>query len=73
MKIVSIITVNFNQPAVTEDLLRSLREVNTYSNIEIIVVDNGSTINPVPEPGTYALALMGLAVVGGAVRRRRQA
>lgn len=49
MKIVSIITVNFNQPAVTEDLLRSLREVNTYSNIEIIVVDNGSTINPVPE------------------------
>ena len=32
-----------------------------------------STINPVPEPGTYALALMGLAVVGGAVRRRRQA
>jgi secreted trypsin-like serine protease len=30
-----------------------------------------ATINPVPEPGTYAMALLGLAVVGGAARRRR--
>ena len=49
MKLVSIVTVNFNQPLVTEELLTSLREVNTYPNLEIIVVDNGSTINPVPE------------------------
>jgi GT2 family glycosyltransferase len=48
MKRVSIITVNFNQPQVTDDLLRSLREVNTYPDLEIIVVDNGSTRNPVP-------------------------
>jgi GT2 family glycosyltransferase len=49
MKIVSIVTVNFNQPAVTEDLLRSLSEVNLYPELEIIVVDNGSKFDPVPE------------------------
>jgi GT2 family glycosyltransferase len=48
MKLVSIVTVNFNQPKVTEALLRSLAEVNQYANIEIIVVDNGSSENPVP-------------------------
>lgn len=49
MKKVSIVTVNFNQPKVTEDLLTSLKEVNTYPDPEIIVVDNGSKVNPVPE------------------------
>jgi GT2 family glycosyltransferase len=48
MPLVSVITVNYNQPSVTEALLRSLAEVNTYSNIEIIVVDNGSDPDPVP-------------------------
>jgi GT2 family glycosyltransferase len=48
MKVVSIITVNFNQPAITEDLLKSLEVVNTYEKIEVIVVDNGSKNNPVP-------------------------
>jgi GT2 family glycosyltransferase len=48
MKKVSIVTVNFNQPQVTEDLLRSLKEINTYPDLEIIVVDNGSSVNPVP-------------------------
>ena len=47
--LVSIVTVNFNQPLVTQALLLSLKEVNTYTDIEIIVVDNGSKINPVPE------------------------
>jgi GT2 family glycosyltransferase len=49
MKKVSIVTVNFNQPGVTEDLLKSLAEVNSYPDLEIIVVDNGSKTNPVPE------------------------
>lgn len=49
MKKVSIITVNFNQPLVTEALLKSLKEVNNYPELEIIVVDNGSKINPVPQ------------------------
>ncbi len=39
--LVSIITVNFNQPEVTEALLLSLQKVS-YSRIEILLVDNGS-------------------------------
>lgn len=41
MKKVSIITVNYNQPEVTLELLKSLREQD-YQNLEVIVVDNGS-------------------------------
>lgn len=48
MKLVSLITINLNQNAVTEALLDSLIAKNKYANIEIIVVDNASTINPVP-------------------------
>lgn len=42
MKKVSIVTVNFNQAEVTQALLLSIKNTNTYRNIEIIVVDNGS-------------------------------
>jgi GT2 family glycosyltransferase len=49
MNSVSIITVNFNQSLVTEQLLSSIELTNTYPNIEIIVVDNGSKLNSVPE------------------------
>jgi hypothetical protein len=49
MNSVSIITVNFNQGLVTEQLLLSIDATNTYPNIEIIVVDNGSKVNSVPE------------------------
>ncbi len=45
MKRVSIITVNYNQPDVTRELLFSIAQTNTYKNIEIIVVDNGSKQN----------------------------
>jgi len=45
MKSVSIITVNFNQSLVTEQLLQSIDITNTYPNIKIIVVDNGSKEN----------------------------
>lgn len=47
MNKVSIITVNFNQPKVTEELLHSIFLFNNYTRFEILVVDNGSTINPV--------------------------
>ncbi len=40
--LVSIITVNFNQPQVTEELLISLRKIS-YPTVEILVVDNGSS------------------------------
>jgi len=39
--LVTILTVNYNQSAVTLDLLKSLRSI-TYPSYEIIVVDNGS-------------------------------
>ncbi|RAJ22860.1 glycosyltransferase family 2 protein [Pedobacter cryoconitis] len=42
MKRTSIITVNFNQPAVTLDFLKSIRLHTTLSEVEVILVDNGS-------------------------------
>lgn len=48
MNVVSIISVNYNQPAVTEEMLRTLEQVNQYPALEVIVVDNGSTPDPVP-------------------------
>lgn len=48
MKVVSIITVNFNYSYLTDDLLLSIQQKNSYSAIEIIVVDNASSENPVP-------------------------
>lgn len=49
MKKISVITVNFNQSYITEQLLASITATNTYPNIEIIVVDNGSKVNSVTE------------------------
>ncbi|MEZ4932855.1 MAG: glycosyltransferase family 2 protein [Saprospiraceae bacterium] len=46
--LVSIITVNFRQSAVTCDLLRSLRKIS-YPNTEVIVVDNGSKFDATPD------------------------
>lgn len=46
MKRVSIITINFNQPLLTELFLDSVATLNTYPAIEIIVVDNGSREDP---------------------------
>jgi len=48
LKRVSIITVNFNQAALTEEFLNSVEIHNSYLPIEIIVVDNGSAIDPTP-------------------------
>jgi GT2 family glycosyltransferase len=49
MKLVSIITVNFNQPQVTEAMLASIPGINTDPGIEVIVVDNASNENYVPQ------------------------
>lgn len=48
MKRVSVVTINFNQDKITEELLVSIAQTNTYENLEVIVVDNGSTVNPIP-------------------------
>lgn len=71
MKLISVITVNFNQATVTEDLLSTILEKNSYPHIEIIVVDNGSRIDPVPEwtqkyPGiTFIRSEKNLGFAGG--------
>lgn len=45
MKTTSIITVNFNQPQVTFDFLKSVRDNTSAENVEVILVDNGSKEN----------------------------
>lgn len=45
--LISIVTVNYNHPHLTEALLDSIAEKNDYQSLEIIVIDNGSTVNPV--------------------------
>lgn len=49
MKKVSVITVNYNQPEVTEALLDSILVAQTSVPVEVIVVDNASTENRIPE------------------------
>lgn len=44
--LISIIALNWNNTAITCDFLVSIREQNSYPNIEIIVVDNASTEDP---------------------------
>src|SRR5690349_17353788 len=46
--LISIITVNYNNTAVTIDLLRSIRNLE-YTNIEVLVVDNDSAEDPTEE------------------------
>ncbi|MES2703266.1 MAG: glycosyltransferase family 2 protein [Bacteroidota bacterium] len=71
MKKVSIITVNYNQPLVTEAMLDSIARVSTYAPLEVIVVDNGSTPNHVPDwekkyPGvTFIRSEENLGFAGG--------
>lgn len=48
MKLISIITVNYNHSTVTDEFLDAFYTTNDYPNYEIIVVDNASTFNPVP-------------------------
>ncbi|MGE5520349.1 MAG: glycosyltransferase family 2 protein [Candidatus Dadabacteria bacterium] len=43
MPLVSIISVNYNQPEATADMLKSVFEVNKYPEFEVIVVDNASS------------------------------
>ncbi|WP_205686179.1 glycosyltransferase family 2 protein [Chitinophaga costaii] len=46
--LVSIITINYNQAAVTHEFLASTKLL-VYTHFEIIIVDNGSTATPVLE------------------------
>jgi GT2 family glycosyltransferase len=46
MSSVSVITVNYNHSKVTEALLDSIVNINDFNPIEVVVVDNGSSIDP---------------------------
>ncbi len=48
MNLVSIISVNYNHSHVTEEFLEAFYHTNNYLQFEIIIVDNGSLINPIP-------------------------
>lgn len=43
--LVSIITINFNQPKITCEFLRSLKKLS-YPNIEVVIIDNASDEDP---------------------------
>jgi GT2 family glycosyltransferase len=45
MSLISIITVNYNQPGATLALLQSIEQHYPKGNIEVIVVDNGSKVD----------------------------
>ena len=45
--LVSIITINYNQTQATYELLQSIKKIS-YTNYEVIVVDNNSKENPKP-------------------------
>ena len=45
MSLISIITVNYNQPEATLALLQSIEQHYPKGNIEVIVVDNGSKVD----------------------------
>ncbi len=47
MRKVSVITVNFNQPSVTEALLDSVISDSYFRQMEVIVTDNGSKNSPI--------------------------
>jgi GT2 family glycosyltransferase len=44
--LISIIALNWNTTPVTQAFLSSIAECNTYSNIEVIIVDNASREDP---------------------------
>jgi len=49
MKLVSIITVNYNYSHVTDEFLDAFYKTNDYPDFEMIVVDNASSVNPIPD------------------------
>lgn len=46
LPLVSVIALNWNTTELTCDFLRSINELGTYKNLEIIIVDNGSKEDP---------------------------
>ncbi|MFC3196158.1 glycosyltransferase family 2 protein [Parapedobacter deserti] len=60
MKLTSIITVNYRQPALTVDLLHSIASHADRQAVEVIVVDNGS---PLDQQAVFDAAYPGVVYV----------
>jgi hypothetical protein len=69
------LTVTFDQPGVLSGGLFNGGAYTYRENLTATFTDPPlqGTVAPVPEPSTYALMLVGLGLVGGFVRRQRQA
>ncbi len=52
---------------------RQAGDINKFTVIGSGVAMDNLTLAPVPEPGTYAMLLAGLGLIGGIVARRRKA
>ena len=50
--LVSIVSVNWNKPEITLDMVKSFQHV-TYPNYELIIVDNGSTVGDIDPVKDY--------------------
>ena len=48
LPLVSVVTLNWNTTGITADFLKSINDHCFYPNLEIIIVDNASTIDPTP-------------------------
>lgn len=59
---VSIIILNYNQPQLTIDCLKSLSKLE-YKNYEVILVDNGSTDNSVEKIKKHGVAVKNFKLV----------
>ncbi|MEK9179155.1 MAG: glycosyltransferase, partial [Patescibacteria group bacterium] len=57
---VSIVILSYNNPFVTTRCIDSIIEKSSYSNIEIIVVDNGSDLETISVLNTYAQKYSGM-------------
>ena len=60
MPLTSIITVNYNQPAVTIDFLKSVKKFTNSSEVEVILVDNAPAENRMTD---FAAAYPGLIYI----------
>lgn len=64
MNLTSIITVNFNQPQVTIDFLKSVKSNTLADTVEVILVDNGSRED---HEETYRAVYPGLVYIRSAI------
>jgi Protein of unknown function (DUF642)/PEP-CTERM motif len=61
----------FSMNFVAANATTTVRLVGTFAQLDYVGLDNVSVTAAVPEPGTWALMLAGMAAVGSVAQRRR--